>query len=104
MLKHALLRRHLLEHFGAEAALLKNALFVPLGGTVVDAFRFLAKEGLINHERILDGLPHPSGANAERIAYFLGTKPKERLSAKTDAKKLDGARELLRSRVLALAN
>ncbi len=104
MLKHALLRRHLLEHFGAEAALLKNAVFVPLGGTVVEAFRFLAKEGLINHERILDGLPHPSGANAERIAYFLGTKPKERLSAKTDAKKLDGARELLRSRVLALAD
>jgi hypothetical protein len=56
----------------------------------------------IDYQRILDGLPHPSGANAECIAYFLGTKSKERLSAKTDAKKLEGARELLRSRVLAL--
>ena len=37
-------------------------------------------------------MPHPSGANAERISYFLGRKPRERLSAKTDPHKLDGAR------------
>ncbi|CAB3804771.1 hypothetical protein [Pararobbsia alpina] len=32
------------------------------------------KRGLIPAGRILHGLPHPSGANAERIAYFLGRK------------------------------
>jgi len=38
-------------------------------------------------------LPHPSGANAERIAYFIGGKPRARLSVKVDPDKLDAARE-----------
>lgn len=42
--------------------------------------------------RILDGLPHPSGANAERISYFLGKKAREVLSHKTNPKKIDDGR------------
>jgi hypothetical protein len=102
MLRHRLLRKYLLEHFAAEAAMLKSALFIPLGPVVTEALQFLASEGILDKERVLDGLPHPSGANAERIAYFLGTKAKERLSAKTDAGKLDSARSLLRARISAL--
>ncbi len=33
-------------------------------------------------KNLLPQIPHPSGANAERIAYFLGKKKKEDLSAK----------------------
>tara|TARA_R110001583_G_scaffold191912_1_gene357798 strand:- start:16829 stop:17005 length:177 start_codon:yes stop_codon:yes gene_type:complete len=58
---------------------------------------------LLDHKRILDGLPHPSGANAERIAYFLGSKSKDALSAKTNANKLDQARESMMRKVQALA-
>jgi hypothetical protein len=47
-------------------------------------------------------LPHPSGANAERIAYFLGRKAKGDLSAKTSPGKLDEAKAQLIKRVLAL--
>ena len=46
-------------------------------------------------ERILHGLPHPSGANAERVAYFLGRKERAALSSKTNGAQLDAARQAL---------
>jgi hypothetical protein len=50
----------------------------------------------------MPALTHPSGANGERIAYFLGRKDRGELSAKTDASKLDAARAQLRATVAAL--
>jgi len=50
----------------------------------------------------LHGLPHPSGANAERIAYFLGRKDRSALSAKTDAARLDAINRDLKKRVASL--
>ena len=47
-------------------------------------------------------MPHPSGANAERIAYFLGRKSREALCAKTDPAKLDQRCDSLRRAVAAL--
>lgn len=76
---------------------------MPLGDKVAEALHFLAEKGFLNQNRILDGLPHPSGANAERIAYFLGKKEKGALSAKTNPDKLDKARISIINRVLALA-
>lgn len=102
MLKHPLLRRYVIEHFGKEAQTLKDAVFVPLGDKVAETLRFLVSQDVIKPEQVLDGLPHPSGANAERIAYFLGNKSREALSAKTDPVKLDRARECLCSQVQAL--
>lgn len=46
-------------------------------------------------------IPHPSGANAERIAYLLGQKPRDRLSAKTDPTRLDAARASLEAKLKA---
>jgi hypothetical protein len=100
---HSLLRKTLLDHFGRECGLLKRAVFVPLGDKVVEGLRFLCSEGLLDRSRVLEGLPHPSGANAERIAYFLGRKKKEQLSPKTDPRKLEQARQTLSAQVLALA-
>ena len=48
-------------------------------------------------------MTHPSGANAERIAYFLGKKSRSALSVKTNADKLDQAREAMIGKVSALA-
>lgn len=95
MLKSPLLLRYLQTHFAEQARRLSNAIFIPLGDKPAEALGFLASKGVINPERILDGLPHPSGANAERVAYFLGRKNRESLSAKTDAGKLDQARSRL---------
>lgn len=103
MTRHPLLREQLITHFGEDAKALPHALFVPLGDKVADALHFLADRGLIAKERILDGLPHPSGANAERIAYFLGNKSRSALSKKTNPDKLDQARAAIIERVCAMA-
>ena len=102
MVAHPLLRRQVLEFFAKDISLTPHAVFVPLGDRVADALRWLASEGLLKKEQILDGLPHPSGANSERIAYFLGKKLRSALSAKTNPDSLDRAQEHLLSRVMAL--
>jgi hypothetical protein len=103
MLRHPLLRKHLLTHFGQDARALPNAVFVPLGDKVAEALRFVADQGLMDRTRILNGLPHPSGANAERIAYFLGRKNRSELSAKTDPAKIDLAKAGMVQKIAALA-
>lgn len=96
------LRSWLETYTGTELSLLPDAVIVPLGPKVAAAMRHLAQRGMIDASRILDGLPHPSGANAERIAYFLGDKAAELCSTKTNTTVLDGARKALHERVRAL--
>lgn len=64
------------------------------------AARCLARGGGVRSRaqaRWIDGLPYPSGANAERIASFLGRRQRKELSAKTNAETLEAARsELVR--------
>lgn len=103
MLRNPLLREQILSQFGSDAMTLSQAVFVPLGDKVAEALHFVADQGLLKRERILDGLPHPSGANAERIAYFLGRKGREDLSAKTNPKKLDFARASMLAKIAAVA-
>ena len=76
-----------------ELAQIDRPLIVPLGESVAGAIDHLANRGAIDAQHVLRGLPHPSGANAERIAYFIGGKPRSRLSGKVDPDKLDAARE-----------
>lgn len=103
MIRHPLLQQQLIEGFGRDAQAFRSAVFVPLGDKVAEALHFLADRGCLTKERILDGLPHPSGANAERIAYFLGKKDRAALSAKTNPDKLDRARSELIAKVALLA-
>ncbi len=103
MVRHLVLRDQLLTQFGEDAKALPQAVFIPLGDKVAEALRFIADQGLMKHERILDGLPHPSGANAERIAYFLGRKERSGLSVKTDPVKLDRVRGSMMEKVAALS-
>lgn len=102
MTKHPLLREQLISHFGEDVKALPNAVFLPLGDKVGDALHFLAKQGLLDGDRIISGLPHPSPANAERIAYFLGNKKREELSVKTNPEKIDMARKEIMARVMSL--
>jgi hypothetical protein len=99
MIRNAPMREWLETYTGSELAMLDDAVFVPLGPKVAAGLHHLASRGLIAADRILDGLPHPSGANAERIAYFVGAKSAERLSPKTNPAKLDAARRLLCDKV-----
>jgi hypothetical protein len=102
MVRHPLLQKHLMEGFGEDARAFPNAIFIPLGDKVAEALYFLADRGFLPKDRILEGLPHPSPANAERIAYFLGNKPRALLSKKTLPDKLDAARDGMIGRIYDL--
>lgn len=100
--KHPILRELVKQHFGKMCAQLPEAVFVPLGPVPLKVLAWLATQGAVNPNRVLDGLPHPSGANAERIKYFLGQKPRSELSAKTDPVKLDAAKATLLKAIVQL--
>jgi hypothetical protein len=102
MVSTPLLQAQLLEYFGQEAGLMPGAVFVPLGPKVSQALSWLAGRGVLDEARILHGLPHPSGANAERIAYFLGRKEKALLSSRTNGAQIDADRLALRAKMAAL--
>lgn len=80
----------------------ENALFLPLGGGVDAVFQRLLTRGVLTPERVLFGLPHASGANAERIAYFCGRKEREALSRQTNGAAIDTNRLALRQAVQRL--
>lgn len=98
------LRRWMEAWTGPELSSLAPAVFVPLGPAVARGLGHLASIGMLPLERILSGLPHPSGANAERVACFVGDKHPALASAKTDGHALVAARERLSGRVAHLTS
>jgi len=103
MTKQPLLKKLLKEYFAEEAGMLKDAIYIPLGPKVSEALNWLGSEGLIDSSRVFDGMPHPSGANAERIAYFLDKKQRTDLSIKTDPDKIDRAKAALIAKIAKIA-
>lgn len=107
LLRHPLLTAMIERYLVEEAARVRNAIWVPLGVHAEAALLHLSHQGHLDRTRVLVGLPHPSGANAERIAYFLGRKSREALSSKTNSYALDNSRARLEAQVagrLAVAN
>jgi hypothetical protein len=102
MTTNSVLRELLVRCLGEEVEALPHAVWVPLGPKATEGIAWLVQLGLLQPERVLMGLPHPSGANAERIAYFLGRKERALLSAKTAPDSIDAARARLSAQVAAL--
>jgi hypothetical protein len=102
MLTTPVLQDQMLGYFAREIAPLREAVFVPLGPKVGLALDWLAARGLLDGERILHGIPHPSGLNAERIAYFLGRKERATLSSRTNGPRIDAERAALIARLNTL--
>ena len=103
MLTRASLRQQVETHLAEEVrALGQQCLYVPLGPKVTEAFQYLRAKGLLKAEQILDGLPHPSRQNGERISYFLGRKPREKLSIKTNPTVLDAAKARILDKLATL--
>jgi hypothetical protein len=98
----ALLRKQLMKWFATELAILPDAVFIPLGPMADVAVNVVAQQAGYDRRRVLSGLPHPSGANAERIAFFLGRKHRQDLSTKVDPEKLITARAGLVGKISAL--
>lgn len=96
------LRAQLMKWFAEEMRALPNAVFVPLGPVASEAVEFVAAQVGLDRRQVLSGLPHPSGANAERIAFFLGRKRREELSSKVNPDKLLAAWKALTDKVSGL--
>jgi len=82
-----------------EVAALPDGVWIPLGRTASVGLQHLVHAGALDPARVLPGLPHPSGANGERVAYFLRRKAKRHLSLKTNPAALDAAHDRLCSLV-----
>ena len=95
MLRNAFLRQHVEHYFITQIQNLPDALYIPLGQSVIEVLHYLSSLGYLSQNQILDGFPHPSGANAERIQYFLNLKTKDQLSNKTNPEKIDQAKQQL---------
>lgn len=93
MTASCLLREQLMRFTNKDLASLPDALVLPLGPAVTEVCRYLAKHGSLDPSRIVEGVPHPSGANSERIAYFLGHKDRASLSKKTNPDNINEGRE-----------
>ncbi len=102
MLKTPLLKSMIDACLADEARRLSKAVWLPLGPQPARALDYLCSRGLLDRKRVLVGFPHPSGANAERIAYFTGRKTREALSSKTNSDTLDAALIRLRRQVADL--
>jgi hypothetical protein len=85
MVSDPMLRDVLETVLGPELAMFDGkTLIIPLGQAVEDSLMFLARNGFISEAQILKGIPHPSGANAERIKFFVNEKREQDLSIKTN--------------------
>ncbi|MGE8541152.1 MAG: hypothetical protein ACN6NX_07605 [Acinetobacter sp.] len=92
MLKNDFLKQHIEQYFVPEIQLLPDAIYIPFGNAVIDVLYSLSNLGYLKEQQILDGFPHPSGANSERIKYFLGQKKASDLSPATNAELIDQAK------------
>ena len=87
------------DYFVPEASMLDQALFVPIGNPAAEGLASLVERGLLKSDQVISGIVHPSGANAERIAYQLGRKSAADLSTKTNAQTIDAASRSVRARL-----
>ena len=99
MLTTPILRKQIDLHLAEEARLLQSAIWLPLGPKAEAAVSYLATKGLLSRNRILAGMPHPSGANAERVAVFLGRKRPEDASRQTNPIPLLAASARLKAQI-----
>lgn len=97
-----MLRLQMRNHFGKMAKAMPEAVFIPVGAAASRGVEWLTKEGFMNRERVLHGIPHPRKEEPDRVAYFLGEKDRADLNEKTHPDKIDAARDHLQSAVAAL--
>src|SRR5260370_9870705 len=103
MLKTPLLKSMIDTCLADEAKRLSNAVWLPLGPHPARALEYLSDRGLLDRRQVLQGLPHHSGANAERIFYFIVRKSRDLLSSQTNPSALDAALRTLRAQVQTLS-
>lgn len=97
-----ILRKMVDTYLAEEAQQLPDALWLPLGPKAGEALQYLIDKRLLDPARVLKGLPHPSGANAERVSVFLGRKRPAAASKNTNSAALLANRQRLISQMSTL--
>ena len=85
--------------FAEELDSLPDAYWIPLGVEPADVLRRYVAAGRLRADRLLDDMIHPSPQSIERVMYFLGRKPREKLSSRTNADIVDGKVARLRAKL-----
>jgi hypothetical protein len=75
MLRTPILRRTVETCLAAEARLLPDVLRLPLGSKSAVAMRHLVSQGVLSANRVLEGMPRPSGVIASAGPPTTGTAP-----------------------------
>jgi hypothetical protein len=65
-----LFRRMLDELLAPRLASAPDAMIIPLGRAAASGIRYLCENRIVSRERVLLGMPHPSGANGHRRRQF----------------------------------
>lgn len=100
----AILREYVETCLAEEARALPRALWIPCGGKAAAALQWLVRMGALDAERVCLGMLHPSGANAERVQYFLGIgRARADLSSKTNPDLIDRAKEAMIAKVASFS-
>jgi hypothetical protein len=89
LIKSDLLMKYVYENFVDELKQLNNAdniLIVPLGRAVEEALYKLCENNIISNNQILEGFPHPSGANVNRKQQLKDNKEKMKKIIKNNLK------------------
>lgn len=102
MLAVPILRAMVETHLAEETALLPEALWLPLGPKAEKAVMHLVRMGKLDGKRVLSGMPHPSGANSERVNVFGGWKAPEQASRQTNAPALVASFNRLKTQISTL--
>lgn len=76
MLKTDLLKKYVIGQFARELDQMDKPLIIPLGVKVSKVFDYLAEQQILDTKLVLDGFPHPSGANGNRKKQFEANKEK----------------------------
>jgi hypothetical protein len=95
MLSSPALRSMIETLLAEEVKQLPGAIWQPLGDKPVAALEHLVSLGILDAKQVAPALPHPSGANVERISFFLGNKAEGDLSPKTNAGKINAQRNAI---------
>jgi hypothetical protein len=77
-LQHPVLKRMVETVLAQELSRVGEAFIVPLGKATAQAVEHLVTCGRLDHMRVLNGFPHPSGANGHRSGQFARNRPSMR--------------------------
>lgn len=97
--KNFFFTRSIMEGILKEINAMPDTPIFVLGTPCTKIFKQLVEANEVDPKRVFAGVPHPSGANNERVAVFLNKKDPSKASRRTNPAEIYANRELLIQRI-----